>query len=143
MTETDRILKGIMDILQEGLAFYREAASATGDVAHRQLFERMAEEREIGIRQLLPYITEPVDEPFADDSLSGAVRRLYAEVLSLVRDPDAVYVDQLEDNESELLRRIDEALQSLPQGPARDAVALIHENFTKTHATMASLKQAL
>src|SRR5918912_548208 len=101
MTETDRILKGIVDILQEGLAFYREAASAT-----------------------------------------GAVRRLYAEVMSLVRDPDAVYVDQLEDNENELLRRIDEALQGLPNGPARDAVALIHENFTKTHATMASLKQA-
>ncbi|MDQ4060301.1 MAG: PA2169 family four-helix-bundle protein [Pseudomonadota bacterium] len=143
MTETDRTLKHIIGVLQDGLAFYREAATVTGDVAHRQLFERMAEEREIGIRQLLPYVSEDIEAPFEDESLGGAMRRFYAEALSLVRDPDAVYVDQLEDNEDQLLRTIDEALQNLPNGPARDAVALIRENFVKTHATMVSLKRAL
>lgn len=134
--ESDAALREIVATLRDGQVFYEEAAKAAPSPQTRQLFARMAEERERGIVKLSPYLAEDVPE---DESWAGLADRLYAEFQALLSDPNAVFLEKLREHEATLLETIRKAEPHVAVGAARDAVHEVYEECQRTHGAMAEL----
>ena len=131
--EGDAALLKIIETLRDGQAFYEEAAQGAPSPRMRQLFTRMAEERQNGIVKLAPYVQTSLPE---DESWTNLADRLYADFHALLGDPDAIFLDKLREYEAELLETIREASPAVPEGAARDAVEDVHEACLRTQRTM-------
>ena len=131
--DSDAALHEIIATLRDGQAFYEEAAQGAPSVEMRQLFARMAEERERGVVKLTPYLATPAPD---DESWANLADRLYADFQALLGDPNAVLLDKLHEHEARLLATIEEASPRVAQGAARDAVEEVHEGCLRTHGTM-------
>ncbi len=134
--ESDAALHDILSTLRDGQVFYEEAAKASRTPEIRQLFARMAEERERGAVKLLPYLSGDAPD---DESWSNLADRLYADFQALLSDPDAVFLEKLREHEAALLTTIRDAEPRVSVGAARDAVQEVYQECLRTHATMAEL----
>lgn len=130
---SDAALARIIATLRDGQAFYEEAASAAPAIETRQLFARMAEERERGIVKLTPYLDTSAPD---DESWTSLADRLYAEFQALLGDPNMVFLDKLREHEAHLLATIRDAMPDVPEGAARDAVREVYEGCLRTQGTM-------
>ena len=129
---SDEALMAVLWTLRDGQVFYEEAAKGAPSPALRQLFARMAEERERGLVKLTPYLDGPAPE---DESWTNLADRLYADIQALLDDPRTVYLDKLREYEAHLLATIDERRGEVADGAARDAVDDVREACLRNTAS--------
>ncbi len=134
--ESDAALHEILTTLRDGQVFYEEAAKASRTPEIRQLFARMAEERERGAVKLQPYLSGEAPD---DESWTNLADRLYADFQALLSDPDAVFLEKLREHEAALLATIRDAGHRVSIGAARDAVHEVYEECLRTHQAMAEI----
>lgn len=142
-SRNDEILKRVVEMLEDGKTFYREAREDGADLALGQLCTRMEEERDIAIRRILPYISDAEEaEAVAEEhgTWSGTADRLYAEARNVLGEGDHAFVKGLVDYEQRLAALVEAALADLEVGPAAEALVAIREDVLKTAETIAALR---
>lgn len=141
---TNASLNDLIQVLNDGVKFYHDAASATTNADFQALFQRMAD----GKRRIAAALKEQVEvrggEPAESGTLAGSVRQAYTDIAAkLSNAPDTQYVSQLEQSEDRILHAFEDALGASGE-PAVRRLAQSHlPDLRSMHDRMRELKQQL
>ncbi len=103
-------LNDMIEVLDDGQTFYREAAIHVERPDLKELFERMARTKQTIAEGLRTAVVANGAKPPVDGSFAGSLRKVYAEVRAALSDhKDYEYVAQLEKFEERILRSFENA----------------------------------
>ncbi len=137
-------VKELIQIATDSATFYSRALEKVEDPNVRRILTDMGQHKRdvaVSLRQALQ-----IDDATADPNgtLSGAMRRAYADLLALVSpDDDKVYVGQLEEMEDKLLENLEDAIEEI-EDPRILAILQSHlPRIAACHNEMSALKSTL
>ena len=115
MSENDiETLRELIQTLNDGVEFYRVAASKSEYTEHRFIFERMARARVAALSYLQPYMVQEEGTPELGHTFGSVLYKLYPEILyGLNLDKDKTLLQQLEIVEDETLLAMQKALRTI------------------------------
>jgi len=143
MASDSKSLNGLINVLEDGRSFYKEAANEAVRPDLKALFSRMARTKMVIANDLKARVVSAGDEP-ADGSLAGSLRKQYAEIRTrLANDADAEYVAQLEEFEDRILDEFQEQVEK-SDDPGVRAIALKYlPEVRRDHDEMQALKRGM
>jgi uncharacterized protein (TIGR02284 family) len=133
----------IVQVLNSGIDFYRDAKDKVDDQQLAQFFDRMLNARRMIKERLQPFAMQQEGEPETGSALSVEARKVYTKVIgALSSDKEHTYISQLEEVEDKTLDEIKAALKD--NQPPQCEAALLQSLATmqQCHDEMLSLKQA-
>lgn len=144
MTTATNILNDMVEVLNDGKKFYREAAQKVARPDLKNLFERMAVTKAAIAADLKGKIIIKGEQPDTNGSISGSLRKAYAEVIAkFSSNPDATYIEQLEAFEDRILHTFKEAAEEC-KDPAVQAIVQKHmAEVVRDHNDMRNLKRSV
>jgi uncharacterized protein (TIGR02284 family) len=136
-------LNDIIEVLDDGLTFYQEAATRVERPDLRNLFERMARTKQLIAEDLRAAVVADGAKPPVDGSFAGSLRKAYAEVrTALSSHKDYQYVAQLEKFEGRILRSFEDAVAESDDAVVRTIAHSHLPQVTRDHNEMRKLKGA-
>lgn len=142
MTHDLSKLNDLIEVLIDGKKFYEEAAPEVRPDL-RQLFTRMANTKGAIVADLQRQVAATGKEPADSGTMSGALRKFYAEVrTAMASNENDEYVSQLEEFEDRILEAFRDASTKDDDMEVR-AIAQRHmAQVKKDHDDMRALKRA-
>lgn len=142
MTRTTTNLNELIQVLNDGIAFYDDAAKNTDNAGYRALFMRMAASKRAIVTDLGQHVARLGETPTEGGTVMGTLRKGYADLrASMSRDPDARYIAQLEESEDRILEAFRDAL-AVSEDAALRAIAQQHlPQVRAMHDQMRALKR--
>ncbi len=142
MSKTTANLNDLIEVLNDGITFYDDAASSTGNSAYRQLFLRMATSKRAIVNDLKVHVSQHGEQPADGGTIAGALRKTYADVRArMSSDPDAQYIDHLEETEDRILQAFQDGLTTSENAEVRQIAQQYLPDVRRMHHEMRSLKQ--
>ena len=143
MNDIASSLGELVQILNNGIEFYRGASAKVSDPALAGCFQRMAYLKQTIAADLNAEIAIQGEPPREAGSFAGSMQRAYADVLAKLSDDTAqIYIVQLEEHEDKLLAAFREAVLGDPSARVRDLALLHFPEIDKMHSEMRRLKLA-
>ena len=137
-------LDELIEVLNDGINFFGDAAELSDDAAHAQLFRDLrADKRAIAdaLRAAAPIGAKVRQQ---DGSLSAALRQGYADLRSrLSDDPDEVYIRALEEQEDRILQAFEAAVAHAAPSQVRDVAREKLPHVRRMHDRLRALKDAV
>lgn len=144
MTSTSSNLNELIEVLNDGVSFYEDAANATESERYTSLFRRMASTKRAICADLKAEVAYEGDTPSDSGTVAGAMRKTYTELrATLSKRPDQKYIDQLEASEDRILAAFRDALTSSENAKVRNIAQNYLPDISRMHAEMRDLKQQL
>ena len=135
-------LDELIEVLNDGINFFGDAAELSDDDAHARLFRELRSDKRAiadALRAAAP-IGAPVRQQ--EGSLSAALRQGYADLRSrLSDDPDEVYIRALEEQEDRILRAFEAAVAHAAPSQVRDLAREKLPHVRKMHDRLRALKR--
>jgi uncharacterized protein (TIGR02284 family) len=142
MTQTTASLNELIEVLNDGVKFYDDAASSTKSDNYRQLFQRMASTKRAIAADLKAEVTYQGEKPAKSGTVAGSLRQTYTDLRAKLSDkPDAKYIGQLEESEDRILNAFQDALTTSDQAQVRQIAQNYLPDIRRMHDEMRSLKQ--
>lgn len=137
----ERRVKELIQIATDSATFYARALEKVENPDIRRILTDMGQHKRdvaVSLRQALQIDDATVDP---NGTLSGAMRRAYADLLAMVSsDDDRIYVGQLEEMEDKLLHNLKEAIAEI-EDPKIVAILQSHlPRIAACHSEMSALK---
>lgn len=137
----ERRVKELIQIATDSATFYARALEKVENPDIRRILADMGQHKRdvaVSLRQALQIDDATVDP---NGTLSGAMRRAYADLLAMVSsDDDRIYVGQLEEMEDKLLHNLKEAISEI-EDPKIVAILQSHlPRIAACHSEMSALK---
>jgi len=134
-------LRELVEVLNDGKAFYEEAATHVQRPELRQLFGRMARTKNAIAGALNSRIEARGSCAPADGTLTGTLRKAYGEIRArLSGSPDDEYIDQLEVFEDRIMNVFREAAGESDDAEVRALASKYMPDVTRDHSEMSALK---
>ncbi|MCJ0972104.1 PA2169 family four-helix-bundle protein [Pseudomonas sp. PS1] len=105
-------LNELIEITRDGQHFYQHAMEAVKDVELQHLFRDLAQAKTHVIQALSVKVAANQEQPAQGGTTAGKLREVYADTKARLSDPDAVYVDQLDQAEERILGAFEDALKT-------------------------------
>jgi uncharacterized protein (TIGR02284 family) len=144
MTHSNPSLNELIEVLNDGVKFYDDAAGRTRNETYRQLFGRMASTKRAIVSDLKTEVSHQGETPANDGTVLGSLRQAYTDLSAKFSDnPDAKYVSQLEESEDRILHAFQDALTSSEQARIRQIAQNHLPEVRRMHDEMRNLKAQL
>lgn len=144
MNKTTTSLNELIEVLNDGVKFYADAAVTTSNGIYKNLFQRMASTKRAIVADLKAEVAYHGEKPSDDGTLAGALRQTYTELTAKLSDkPDAKYVDQLEQSEDRILHAFQDALTLSDKAEVRQIAQNYLPEIKRMHNEMHDLKKDL
>ena len=133
----------IVQVLNSGIDFYRDAKDKVDDRQLATFFDRMLNARRMVRERLQPFAVQDDGKPEDGSALSVEARKVYTKVIGAISsDKEHTYISQLEEVEDKTLEEIKAALKE--KQPAQYEAALKQSLATmqQCHDEMRALKAA-
>ena len=135
-------LNEMIEVLNDGKEFYTQAATEVKRPDLQSLFRRMATTKGEIASQLQVRAKALGEKPPTGGSLSGALRKFYAEArIKLTSDSDHEYVAQLEEFEDRIKHAFESAVASSDDSDVRRIADKYLSSVEKDHDLMRDLKK--
>lgn len=137
-------LDELLEVLNDGINFFGDAADLSKDDGHARLFREMRACKQ-QIAEALR-VAAPLGAEVRQDagSLSAALRQGYADLRArLADDPDDVYIMALEAQEDRILDAFETAVAQAAPGPVRDLAREKLPQVRRMHNRLSALKHAV
>lgn len=143
MGETTSSLNELLQVLNDSVGFYDDAAEKVGDSIYQSLFRRMAANKRAIAEDLRAEIAARGDAP-AGGSVRGSLRQGWTDLLArLSGEPELRFVSQLEESEDAVIRAFREAVLDSDRAEVR-AIAQKHmAEINRMHEEIRNLKHRL
>jgi uncharacterized protein (TIGR02284 family) len=137
-------LKELVEVLNDGEKFYREASIKVKQPELRQLFSRMARTKAAIAGDLKTKIVMSGKSAPDGGSFSGSLRKAYGEVAaSLSKTPNVKYVDQLEGFEDRIVEAFRAAVDKSDDAEVRALAEKYMPEVLRDHDKMSTLKHTM
>jgi uncharacterized protein (TIGR02284 family) len=141
MTQTTTSLNELIEVLNDGVKFYDDAAGTTKNETYRQLFQRMASTKRSIAADLKAEVSHQGETPADGGTVAGTLRQAYTDLRAKMSDnPDAKYISQLEESEDRILHAFQDALTSSDKAQVRQIAQNYLPDVRRMHDEMRSLK---
>ena len=143
MSKVSSSLSELVELLNDGIVFYKDAAARVSDPALAELMQKMGHLKQAIAADLNAEIALEGEKPREHGSLFGTMRRTYSDLLTRFgeRDSDRDLVAQLENHEDLLLAAFREATLGDASPRVRDLALNYFPEIEAMHARMRDLKQ--
>ena len=143
MSKTSSSLAELVELLNDGIAFYQDAAGKVGDPALSELMLKMSHLKKAIAADLNAEIALEGESPREHGSWFGSMRRTYADLMSRFggQDSERDLVAQLEEHEDRLLHAFREATLGDSSARVRDLALNYFPEIEAMHARMRDLKR--
>ena len=143
MSKTSSSLAELVALLNDGIAFYQDAAGKVSDPALAELMQKMGYLKKAIAADLNAEIALEGDSPREHGSWFGSMRRTYADLMSRFggQDNERDLIAKLEDHEDQLLSAFREATLGDASARVRDLALNYFPEIEAMHARMRDLKQ--
>jgi uncharacterized protein (TIGR02284 family) len=138
-----RHVSDIVQVLNSGIDFYRDAKEKVDDKQLEQFFDRMLSARRMVKERLQPFAMQQEGKIEQGSAFTVEARKVYTKVIGAMSSDTAhTYISQLEEVEDKTLDEIKAALKD--KQPAQCEAALLQSLATmqQCHDEMRNLKQA-
>jgi uncharacterized protein (TIGR02284 family) len=143
MNRDTATLNDMIEVLNDGRAFYQEAASHVKRPDLRNLFERMARTKQSIAEDLRTAVVADGAKPPEGGSFAGSLRKAYGEMrAALSTHKDYQYVAQLEEFEDRILRSFKDAVEKSDDVIVQAIAHRYMLEVTRDHDEMSTLKHA-
>lgn len=140
MTQTTA-LNELIEVLNDGVKFYDDAAGTTSNETYRQLFQRMASTKRSIVADLKSEVSQQGETPADGGTIAGSLRQAYTDLRAKMSDnPDAKYIGQLEESEDRILHAFQEALTTSDKAQVRQIAQNYLPDIRRMHDEMRDLK---
>jgi len=137
-------LNDLIQLLNDGEAFYMEAAAKKELGTYRSLFERMARTKQVIASDLKAQVTSHGDAVKRDGTIFGGLRTKYTELrASFGKNPVKVYVGELEQAEDAILEAFESHLKETDNTEVRAILTRHMPEVLSAHNEMRDLKVRL
>jgi uncharacterized protein (TIGR02284 family) len=137
-------LKELVEVLNDGEKFYREASVKVKQPDLRQLFSRMARTKAAIASDLKTRIVMTGNSAPEGGSFSGSLRKAYGEVAAnLSKTPNVKYVDQLEGFEDRIVEAFRTAVDKSDDAEVRALAEKYMPEVLRDHEKMSTLKHTM
>ena len=144
MSKTNTNLNELIEVLNDGVSFYEEAARNSKEPSFSALFERMASTKREIATELKTEVSNHGEKPATGGTLAGSLRKGYTELRSKISArPDATYVAQLEQTEDRILQTFQDALAQSDRAEVRQIAQRYLPDVKRMHDEMRNLKGQL
>lgn len=144
MSKTTATLNDLIEVLNDGVTFYDDAATTTANSAYKELFQRMASTKRAITNELKAEVAYQGETPADGGTIAGALRKTYTDLrASLSDNPDAKYISQLEESEDRILHAFQDALTMSEKAQVRQIAQNHLPDIRRMHDEMRALKQQL
>ena len=134
-------LRELVEVLNDGKAFYEEAAARVQRPELRQLFARMARTKSAIAGALNSRIEAHGSSAPGDGTLTGMLRKAYGEIrVCLSGSPDDEYIGQLEIFEDRIMTVFREAAGESDDAEVRALASKYMPDVARDHSEMSALK---
>ena len=142
MTQTSSSLAELVELLNDGIAFYHDAAGKVGDPALSQLMQKMGHLKQAIAADLNAEIAIEGDAPRDHGTWLGTMRKTYSDLRARFGDKDGeqALVAQLEQHEDQLMAAFREAALGARSPKVRDLALNYFPEIESMHASMRELK---
>lgn len=143
MSKAVNEINDLINMLEDGRQFYKDAAGEVDRPDLKALFTRMAQSKTLILNDLKTTVTFKGEEP-SEGSFAGSVRKLYADIRTkLASDSDAEYVSQLEEFEDRILEEFRKQSKDSDNGEVRSIALRYLSEVQKDHDEMRALKKQM
>jgi uncharacterized protein (TIGR02284 family) len=137
-------LRELVEVLNDGEKFYKEASVKVRQPDLKQLFSRMARTKAAIAGDLKTKIVSTGKSAPEGGSFSGSLRKAYGEVaVSLSKTPNARYVDQLEGFEDRIVEAFRAAVDKSDDAEVRALAEKYMPEVLRDHEKMSTLKHTM
>ena len=142
MSNVSSSLAELVELLNDGIAFYHDAARKVADPALSQLMLKMCHLKQAIASDLNAEIALEGETPREHGSWFGGMRRAYADLLARLGEVDGErdLIDRLEEHEDQLMAAFREATQADASDRVRDLALNYFPEIEAMHARMRDLK---
>jgi uncharacterized protein (TIGR02284 family) len=142
MSKTTANLNELIEVLNDGVKFYDDAATSTENGAYKALFQRMASTKRAITADLKAEVSYQGEKPADGGTVAGSLRKTYTDLAaSLSSKPDVKYIGQLEETEDRILHAFQDALTQSDKAQVRQIAQNYLPDIRRMHDEMRSLKQ--
>jgi uncharacterized protein (TIGR02284 family) len=142
MTQTTASLNELIEVLNDGVKFYDDAAGSARHETYRQLFQRMASTKRAIATDLKAEVAHQGEKPAEGGTVAGTLRQAYTDLSAKLSDnPDAKYISQLEESEDRILHAFQDALTTSDKAQVRQIAQNYLPDIRRMHDEMRNLKQ--
>lgn len=143
MSNTTATLNDLIALLHDGEKFYTEAAEKVKTPAYRSLFQRMARTKQAIAVDLAAHVAAHGETASNEGTFSGTLHKAYSAVRAkLGKDPETVYISQLEETEDRLLEAFRDQLGTNNM-EIRSVIEKYYPEVKRAHDELRELKQQL
>ena len=136
-------INDMIEVLNDGIAFYQEASQEVARPDLKALFTRMVTTKKQIAVDLAAAIQSLGDKPATSGTFAGSLRKLYAEMRTkMTSDKNHEYVAQLEEFEDRILHTFEAAAADTDDATVRRIAASYMSAVKKDHDLMRDLKKA-
>ena len=133
----------IIQVLNSGIDFYRDAKDKVDDQQLEQFFDRMLSARRLVKEQLQPFAVQDDGKREEGSALSVEARKVYTKVIGAISSDKAhTYISQLEEVEDKTLEEIRSALTENQRPQYESALLQSLATMQECHDEMRALKQS-
>ena len=142
MTKTTAQVNDLIEVLNDGVKFYDDAAGSTNNQIYKSLFQRMANTKRAIAADLKAEVAWQGEKPAEGGTIVGQLRQSYTDLRAkLSNNPDAKYIGQLEESEDRILNAFQEALTKSDKAEVRQIAQNYLPDIKRMHNEMADLKK--
>lgn len=135
-------VKDLIKVLNDGVEFYTDAKIELKGSGYEPALQDMIDARQQALVRLQPLIFTREGEVESGQTLSGSLRKTYADVLAMIKsNKSQVYIAQLEELEDRTLEFIAKAQAEAVSIDIKVALNYIHKSLHQCHDRMRSLKR--
>lgn len=135
-------VKDLIKVLHDGVNFYTDAKLELKGSGYETALQDMIDARQQALVRLQPLVFVREGEVESGQTLSGSLRKTYADILALIKsNKSQVYIAQLEELEDRTLEFIRKAQIEAVSTDIKTALDYIHKSLRQCHDRMRSLKR--
>lgn len=144
MNNDTAALNAMIRALNDGRAFYQEAASKVMREDLKRLFDRMAKTKAAIVQNMQNKVILSGNEPSDEGTFAGGMRQAYAAIRArLSSDKEASYVSELEGCEDRIVASFREAIAGSKDPAVRGIAERYLPDVTRDHDEIRALKHAI
>lgn len=135
-------IRDLIKVLNDGVEFYTDARVELRGSGYENIFQEMIDVRQAALVRLQPLLYSREGEVETGQTLSGSLRKTYADVLAKIKSSKSqTYIAQLEELEDRTLEHIRTAMRDVTSVDFNTALNHIYSSLQHCHNRMRALKR--
>ncbi len=135
-------IRDLIKVLNDGVEFYTDARVELRGSGYESIFQEMIDVRQAALVRLQPLLYSREGEVETGQTLSGTLRKTYADVLAKLKSSKSqAYIVQLEELEDRTLEHIRIAMRDVSSVDFSTALNHIYSSLQHCHNRMRALKR--